>query len=207
MSLQRVLRLLPIGLVLLFSLNMGMLVLQARESRNTFDEVRMAQTQRETLGKIRTACEAITLKAVAWTLTRRSSQGRQYQEGKAECLGAVASATAAMPQAKDALAALGQKLQQLASLLEAIQAEHTEEARMITVGRLEPQVQPLNLAVHRDLDTLTRAADAEGNRLLDHALAQQGRTLWLGGIVGILAIVIGTLVVQLVTRRILNSVK
>src|SRR6185369_260981 len=100
---------------------------------------------------------------------------------------------------------LDQKLQQLATLLEAIQSEHTEEARMITVGRLEREVQPLNVAVRDDLDMLTRAADAEGNRLLDYALAQQERTLWLGGIVGILAIVIGTLVVQLVTRRILNS--
>jgi len=120
MSLQRVLRLLPLGLVLLFLLNMSMLVVQARESRAGFDQVRLAQGQRDALGRIRTTCEAVTLKAVAWTLTRRVSQGRQYQEGKAECQEAVKHAADAMPQSRPALDALKARLQQLATLLEAI---------------------------------------------------------------------------------------
>src|SRR6266850_1122043 len=82
MSLQRLLRLLPIGLVVLVALNMAMMLVQDRQSRATFDQVRVAQVQRDVIGKIRTNCEALTFKAVAWTLTRRSSQGRQYQEGK-----------------------------------------------------------------------------------------------------------------------------
>src|ERR1700682_4143557 len=85
MSLQRLLRLLPIGLVALFSLNMAMMLVQDRQSRATFDQVGIAQVQRDVLGKIRTNCEALTFKAVAWTLTRRSSQGRQYQEGQKAC--------------------------------------------------------------------------------------------------------------------------
>ena len=82
MSLQRLLRLLPIGLVVLVALNMAMMVVQDRQSRETFDQVRAAQVQRDALGRIRTNCEALTFKAVAWTLTRRSSQGRQYQDGR-----------------------------------------------------------------------------------------------------------------------------
>ena len=76
MSLQRLLRLLPIGLVVLVVLNLAMMLVQDRQSRETFGQVRIAQTQRDVLGKIRTNCEALTFKAVAWTLTRRSSQGR-----------------------------------------------------------------------------------------------------------------------------------
>src|SRR5258708_36333149 len=89
MSLQRLLRLLPIGLVVLVALNMAMMLVQDWQSRATFDQVRFSQVQRDAIGRIRTSCEALTFKAVAWTLTRRSSQGRQYQGGKAAGLHAV----------------------------------------------------------------------------------------------------------------------
>jgi methyl-accepting chemotaxis protein len=183
-----------------------MMVVQDGQSRATFDQVRIAQVQRDLLGKIRTNCEAVTFKAVAWTLTRRSSQGRQYQDGKKACLDAVTQAESAMPRAREALGNLNQRLQQLAELLEAIQSEHTDENKMVTVGRLEREVQPLTASIHKDLDDLTRAADDESARLMAEALTQQERTLWFGGIVGVLAILVGALLVHVVTRRILLSV-
>src|SRR5688572_19306003 len=130
MSLQRLLRLLPIGLVVLVSLTFAMLWVQHGQSRSTFDQIRVAQSQRDVLAKVRADCEALTFKAVAWTLTRRSSQGRQYQEGKAACVESVQ------------------------------QAER----------------------------------------------AQEQRTLWLGGLLGAMAVVVGALLVNVVTRRILFSV-
>ena len=207
MSLQRLLRLLPIGLVALFSFNMATMLVQDRQSRATFDQVGIAQVQRDMLGKIRTNCEALTFKAVAWTLTRRSSQGRQYQESKDACLDAVAQAERAMPRAKQALANLSQRLLQLAGLLEAIQSEHTDENKMVTVGRLEREVQPLTSSIHKNLDDLTRVADDESARLMAAALEQQDRTLWYGGIAGVAAILIGAMLVHIVTRRILLSVE
>src|SRR3954470_250359 len=96
MSLKRLLRLLPVGLIVLVSLEMAMMLVQDRVSRATFEQVRAAQVQRDSLGRIRSSCEAVTFKAVAWTLTRRSSQGRQYQEGKAACFEAVARARTAL---------------------------------------------------------------------------------------------------------------
>ena len=206
MTLKGLLRLLPIGLLLLVSLNMAMLFLHGRQSRATFDQVRAAQAQRDALGGIRTTCEALTFKAVAWTLTRRSSQGRQYQEGKKECLDAVARTQAAVPQAKAALGNLEQRLLQLAGLLEAIQSEHTDESKMVTVGRLEREVQPLTLAIHKDLDDLARKADEEAQSVMAAAIQAQERTLWLGGIMGVLAILVGALLARVVTRRILVSV-
>src|SRR5687768_13888021 len=161
MSLQRLLRLLPLGLVVLVALNLGMLLLQERQSRAAFAQIGVAQSQRDTLGNIRGTCEALTFKAVAWTLTRRSSQGRQYQDGKKECFAAVQQAEAALPHVAAALALLRQRLATLADLLEAIQADHTDETKMVTVGRLEREVQPLTVAVRKDLDDLTRAADDE----------------------------------------------
>ena len=207
MSLQRLLRLLPIGLVVLVALNMAMMLVQDRQSRATFDQVGVAQVQRDALGKIRTNCEALTFKAVAWTLTRRSSQGRQYQDGKKACFDSVAQADTTMPQSRAALDGLNQRLQSLAALLEAIQAEHTDENKMVTVGRLEREVQPLTSSIHKDLDDLTRAADDESGRLMAAALEQQERTLWFGGLAGVIAILIGALLVHTVTRRILNSVE
>jgi methyl-accepting chemotaxis protein len=206
MSLQRLLRLLPIGLVVLVSLNMAMLLVQDRQSRATFDEVRVGQVERDLLGKIRTDCEAVTFKAVAWTLTRRNTQGRQYQDGKKACLDAVDQAAAAMPRARPALVDLKDRLVQLATLLEAIQSEHTDETKMVTVGRLEREVQPLTSAVHKNLDDLTRAADDESARVMAEALTQQERALWLGGLAGLLAIAVGALLAHVVTRRILTSV-
>jgi methyl-accepting chemotaxis protein len=205
-SLQRLLRLLPIGLVALVALNMAMMLVQDRQSRATFDQVRIAQTQRDGLGKIRTNCEALTFTAVAWTLTRRSSQGRQYQESKKACVDAVAQAERAMPQARAALGSLNQRLLELAGLLEAIQSEHTDESKMVTVGRLEREVQPLTSSIHRNLDDLTRAADDESGRLMAAALQQQERALWFGGAAGVLAILVGAVLVHVVTRRILMSV-
>ena len=206
MSLQRLLRLLPIGLVALVALNMAMMLVQDRQSRATFDQVGVAQVQRDALGKIRSNCEALTFKAVAWTLTRRSSQGRQYQDGKTACFDSVAHAESAMPQAREGLAALNKRLQDLATLLEAIQSEHTDETKMVTVGRLEREVQPLTTSIHQNLDDLTRAADSESGRLMAVALKQQERSLWFGGLAGVLAILVGALVVRVVTRRILDSV-
>jgi methyl-accepting chemotaxis protein len=207
MSLQRLLRLLPIGLVVLVALNMAMMVVQDQQSRVTFDQVRVAQVHRDALGRIRTSCEALTFKAVAWTLTRRSSQGRQYQEGKKACLDAVVQAEGAMPNAQKSLGELKQRLDELAGLLEAIQSEHTDENKMVTVGRLEREVQPLTSTIHRNLDDLTHVADDKSRRLMGVALEQQERTLWFGGLAGVLAILVGAFLVQVVTRRILLSVE
>jgi len=92
MSLQRLLRLLPLGLAALVALEMAMMVVQDGLSRASFEQTRIAQLQRDALGRVRTNCDAVTFKAVAWTLTRRNTQGRQYQEGKAACFDAVAQA-------------------------------------------------------------------------------------------------------------------
>src|SRR5689334_7398525 len=207
MSLKAVLRLLPIGLVLLVALNLAMMWVQARQSGEAFDHVRISQIQRDAIGRIREACESINLRAVSWTLTRRVSQGRLYQEGKTACFEAVARSRAALPLAAKALDELDGKLKTLAKLLEDIQSEHTEETKMVTVGRLEREVQPLNLSVRKDLDDLTRAADDESARLMSAAIDQQQRTLWIGGIGGVIAIVIGALLVGMLTRRILGSVE
>lgn len=206
MTLQRLLRLLPLGLLIVVALGMSMMWVQDRASRATFEQVREAQTQRDALAGIRSTCEALTFKAVAWTLTRRSSQGRQYQEGKTACLDAVARAKNGMGAAGEALGGLNDALAKLAALLEAIQSEHTDENKMVTVGRLEREVQPLTAGIHQKLDDLTRGADRQSESLMAAALKQQERMLWLGAIVGILAVVIGAFLVHVVTRRILGSV-
>ena len=85
MSLQHLLRLLPVGLVVLVAAMVAMLLMQERQSRTAFDQIRAAHAQRDMFGGIREDCEPLTFKAVAWTLTRRSSQGRLYEEGKTAC--------------------------------------------------------------------------------------------------------------------------
>ena len=72
---------------------MSMLLVLDRQGRATFEQVRVAQVQRDALGKVRTNCESLTFKAVAWTLTRRSTQGRIYEDGKKACFDEVAQAT------------------------------------------------------------------------------------------------------------------
>ena len=97
-------------------------------------------------------------------------------------------------------------LERMATLLEAIQSEHTDENKMVTVGRLEREVQPATAEIHKQLDDLSEAADDESARLMAMALGQQERTLWLGALVGLIAVVIGAFLVHVVTRRILLSV-
>ena len=206
MRLQRLLRLLPAGLLVLGGLNMALLVVQERQSRATFDSIRAAQLERDLFGAVRSRCEPLTVKAVAWTLTRRASQGRQYTEGKEACFQAVASARAAIPGAAAQLDQMQQRLGQLCGLLEAIQAEHTDETKMVTVGRLEREVQPLTAAILKTLDERFRAADAESARLMSGAIAQQERTLWLAACLGIVAVLVGAWLAHFVTRRILRSV-
>jgi hypothetical protein len=146
MSLERLLRLLPLGLAALVALEMAMMVVQDGLSRATFEQTRVAQFQRDALGRVRTNCDAVTFKAVAWTLTRRNTQGRQYQEGKAACFDSVAQAKRLLSSDQE-LAALSEDLGKLTTLLEAIQAEHTDDTKMVTVGFLEREVQPLNAAI------------------------------------------------------------
>ncbi len=206
MSLRRLLALLPVGLVVLVALNMAMLVVQDRQGRATFDQMRVAQAHRDAVGRLRADCEPLTFKAVAWTLTRRSTQARQYQDGKAACMAALEGARKAIEGAGDAVSALSAQIRQLAVLLEAIQSEHTDETKMVTVGRLEREVQPLTTAIQRAFDDLAKASDTESARLMEAALAQQERTLWLGGALGVLVVLLGAVAVHLVTRRILGSV-
>jgi len=205
MSLQRLLRLLPIGLAALVALEMAMMLVQDGLSRATFEQTRIAQLQRDALGRVRTNCDAVTFKAVAWTLTRRNTQGRQYQEGKAACFEAVGQAKRTL-SADTELAALNEDLGKLTVLLEAIQAEHTDETKMVTVGRLEREVQPLNASISGRLDKLTRAADQALENLMSDALDQQQRMLWISAIVGFAAVLIGAFLVHVVTRRIGHSV-
>jgi methyl-accepting chemotaxis protein len=206
MTLRRLLWLLPAGLAVLLGLNMAMLWLQERQGRAVYEQARIAQAQRDVLGRIRTDCEAITFKAVAWTLTRRTSQERQYEAGKKACLDAVAQAERAMPLESRKVGELKEKLVRLAALLEAIQAQHTDETKMVTVGRLEREVQPLNASIRKSLEDLAGTVDRESAALTADALAQQEGTLWLGAIVGLLAILVGAWLAHIVTRRILQSV-
>jgi methyl-accepting chemotaxis protein len=78
---------------------------------------------------------------------------------------------------------------------------------MVTVGRLEREVQPLSRAIHKSLDELTAAADAQGAQIVETVISQQRRALWIGGIVGVIAIVLGFLLAQFVTRRIVAAVR
>jgi hypothetical protein len=80
-------------------------------------------------------------------------------------------------RAGGALASLSDDLAKLATLLEAIQSEHTDENKMVTVGRLEREVQPSTAGVHQKLDELTRAADRQSESLMAAALKQQERML------------------------------
>ncbi|HEX4333223.1 MAG TPA: methyl-accepting chemotaxis protein [Usitatibacter sp.] len=206
MTLRRLLRLAPVGLAVLVAVNMAMMLLIDRQARATFEQVRAAQSQRDMIAGIRTQCEALTFKAVAWTLTRRTTQARVYEDGRKSCFASVDEAAAAMPQAKTQLSALKERLTALAALLETIQSEHTDETKMVTVGRLEREVQPMTADMHKALDDLVRAADDESGRLMGDAQRQQRQTLWAGALVGVLAVVIGALLVHLLTRRILTSV-
>ena len=207
MSLKGLLRLLPVGLLLLVSLNMGILLLQTKQGREVFDQVRVAQAQRDALGIVRAQCGDLTQNAVAWTLTRRATQGKQYADGKAACLAALGKTREAMPDAARPLSDIQQRVQQLATLLEAIQSDHTDDTKMVTVGRLEREVQPLSRAIHKNIDDLARAADDQGAQVMSSVVAQQQRALWLGGIAGAIAIVIGFLLVRFVTQRIVAAVR
>ena len=207
MSLQHLLRLLPIGMVVLVAAMVAMLLMQERQSRSAFDQIRAAQSQRDLVAGIRGDCEPLTFKAVAWTLTRRSSQGRVYEEGKAACQAAVAKAQAALPASAPALGSLRERIARLATLLESIQSEYTDESKMVTVGKLEREVAPLSASIHAELDSLARVADEESAALMAAAAEQQERTLWLGALLGGLAVIVGWVLVRVVTRRILGSVK
>jgi methyl-accepting chemotaxis protein len=207
MSLKGLLRLLPAGLLLLALLNMGMLLLQTRQSRGLFDEVRVAQSQRDGLGVVRAHCGDLTQNAVAWTLTRRATQGKQYADGKAACLAALGKTRETMPDAAQQVGDLQQRVQQLTALLETIQNEHTDDTKMVTVGRLEREVQPLARGITKTIDDLAKSADLQGEQLMGTVIAHQQRALWVGGIVGAIAIVIGFLLVGFVMRRIVAAVR
>jgi len=207
MSLKGLLRLLPLGLLLLVMLNMGMLLLQTKQSREMFDQVRVAQSQRDALGVVRTYCGDLTQNAVAWTLTRRANQGKQYADGKAACLAGLTKTREAMPEAAKPLDGLQRRVQQLATLLEAIQNDHTDDTKMVTVGRLEREVQPQARAIAAEIDTLAKSADEHGAQAMGAVVAQQQRALWAGGIVGVIAILIGVVLVGFVTRRIVAAVR
>jgi methyl-accepting chemotaxis protein len=209
MNLRTLLFLLPAALMALVLAGVALLAEQSRRSAALVQAATVASERSGSLRSVAAICADMSQRAVVWTLTRRSSERKQYQEVKESCakgLAAIQSA-AADPGQANAIKQLMAQAESLAATLEAIQSEHSDETKIATVGRLAREVRPANEQMQKALADLNAQAEATSTEARATLAAQQRQTLWGAIVFGGVALALGVLITRLVTKRILDAVE
>ena len=177
MSLKAWLVLLPTVLLALLATTVAVLVVQSMRGTTLLERANERLTQRQAINAAAEACGGITQRAIVWTMTRRTSEQRAYTENKQNCqerLQALMGLGDSEHQQR--VQSVASQFSQLTALLETIQAEYEDEARMRTFGRLEREVKPIAAAIADELAAQVEREDASSQAAVADLSAQQRRS-------------------------------
>lgn len=206
MKLRTLLLALPAALLSLMLAAVAALAVEVRQSSGLLGDALAASSISDTTKRVNDACEAMTVRTVIWTVTRRNSERPQVAAARKACVEGVASLGDLMPEQRAAIEPLAGQAAQLASLLENIQAEYTEETKVATVGRLEREVKPQAKALTEGLGRLVANAHQRSADGMQEIARKQRETLVIALGAGAVALVMGCLLTFLVMRRILGAI-
>jgi methyl-accepting chemotaxis protein len=201
-SLTRSLVMLSSTLMLMLLGLAALLVMQSARSKQMLAKTAEQYERRQTVAAVTEACGALTQHAIVWTMTRRVAERRQYEATRKACTDAVARLDDLLPAELISLkGTLTPQIQALTGVLESIQADHVDEAKMRTVGRLERQVKPLAAKLGNDLSDLERLIDETSAAAVARLDEQQRRSALAGGLISLFGLLAGVALTISVTRR------
>ncbi len=194
-----------IGLLLAM---MGLLILQSMRSGALLDEANKRIKERQFLTTIEQSCGGITQRAIVWTMTRRVAERRHYEAAKNDCSESLRRmegiASAEHLKVLDGVVVNFQKLTQT---LELIQAEHEDESKMRTFGRLEREVKPMTANLNAVVAGWIAQADQVSHAAITAMVDEKERSARVGAMAGMIGFVVGVAITTLVLRRLLASLQ
>jgi methyl-accepting chemotaxis protein len=206
MSLKGWLLLLPIALLAVLTVMVGLLIAQSLRGGALLDIANQRLSQRQAIATTAASCGDITQRAIVWTMTRRVAERRAYQEARDGCHAQLESLSDAVdPAQREGVAQIAVRVRELTALLESIQADYEDEAKMRTVGRLEREVKPVWTAISASLNALVAHSDGSSQEALAALGSQQDRSAVIGTIAGLLALLCGAAITTVVLRRMVTA--
>ncbi len=180
---------------------------QALQSRADLVASAESARVRDSLARADEQCQQLTQAAVVWTLTRRAAERRTYVEARDGCNKLLSELREGPPAVAASIDPILKQVATLAALLEVVQAEHSDDAKSITVGRMEREVKPLNGELRSKLAALRGQAEAAAQESMNAIDSRQQRAaLWAAGM-GATALALGIAITTWVLRKLLRTIR
>ena len=206
MKLRTLLLVLPAALLSLMLAVVATLAVQAGKNSALMDEALISASVSDATKQVRDACDAMTQRTVIWTVTRRNSERKLVADARKACVDGVPFLIQSIPQERAAIEPMVAQANQLASLLENIQAEYSDEMKVATVGRLEREVKPLAKSLGEGLGSMNDRAQKQSADAMQEIARKQRETLVFALSAGVVALVMGCVLTYIVIRRTMHPI-
>lgn len=201
MKLRTLLLVLPAALLSLMLAVVATLAVQAGKNSALMDKALVSAAVSDATKQVSDACDAMTQRTVIWTVSRRNSERKLVADARKACVDGVPSLVKSIPQESAAIEQLAAKARELASLLENIQSEYSDEMKVAIVGRLEREVKPLAKSLGDGLGSMNERAQKQSADAMQEIAAKQRETLMFALGAGAVALVMGCVLTLIVIRR------
>jgi methyl-accepting chemotaxis protein len=206
LSIRGWLLVLPTVLLGLLASIVALLVAQSFYGKGLLDSANQRLMQRQAIANAASSCGGITQRAIVWTMTRRVAERRLYTEAKEQCAKNLAELVEVVDiSQREVVSEISRRSADLTLLLETVQAEYDDEAKMRTVSRLEREVKPITTHISKNLDQLVADGDTASQSALTDLAAQNTRAAQLGLAAGVLGLLLGIVITMIVLRRLVGA--
>jgi methyl-accepting chemotaxis protein len=182
---------------------------QSQQTTARAHHVTERNAQANSLAEVRKVCDAMRFRGISWTVTRRAAQRNQYQAAKTQCLNgldAIAKAPGwpeGLEQRLTELAAQGKKF---AEVIEAVQANMTEETRNAATSTYLREGEPLAKAMEESFDTAQAVVLGEANAAVEAQASGARSALWTLSVACALALLLAGVTLVVLQRRVVRAV-
>ena len=179
---------------------LGVLAHQDRKIRDLAELQETGRVAFSVLVETRQSCDALKVRALAWTLTRRAAQKGHYNEAKKACLGQLEAYARQEPAAQ----ALLTDLTQFAALMEDVQANMTDENRNSATATFQRQADPLGRQIDEAFNRLQQSVTVATAIATQNQVAGSRRALYVVSATCMLALLLGVATLALIKRRVVK---
>lgn len=206
MKLRTLLLVLPAALLSLMLAVVATLAFQAGKNSALMDRALVSAAVSDATKQVSDACDAMTQRTVIWTVSRRNSERKLVADARKACVEGVPSLIKSIPDEREAIEQLAAKAKELASLLENIQSEYSDEMKVAIVGRLEREVKPLAKSLGDGLGSMNERAQKQSADAMEEIARKQRETLLFALGAGAVALVMGCVLTLIVIRRTMHPI-
>jgi methyl-accepting chemotaxis protein len=202
MKIRQLFMLLPAAILAALSGNMALQWYQGQSQAALTQSVSHAQTSAATTTLAMQSCSELTPLAVAWTLTRRAAHGKQFAEARQACLDRLGQLAKGRSDNT-----IENEVRKLVGVLEDIQSTHSDDTKLLTVGRLEREARPLSQRVHALLQGRQTAAQHAITAAMGELAQQQRLSLMTALGTGLLVLSMTVAMLLRVQQKVMSGIE